>query len=526
MAIADELPIDSTATAEEMAAEIFGDGILINEAEYFGDAGSSGIYTDGDNVSPFATPGDSGVILSTGLVESFTNGGGGTDTNLSASTSTNTDGGIDGDADFDNLANASTFDASILTVKFVPSGDKITIDFVLSSEEYPEYINSAFNDVVGVWVNDVPATVTVGDGSASVGNINGGATQDIYFDNTNDDYNTEMDGFTVTLTFVAPVNPGAENTIKIGVADVADSLYDTNLLIAGGSVQSTIVAQDDEVTLNGNESQVVDVLANDSSTGGTLTVTHINGQMVEAGDEVELASGQTIMLNNDGTFTITGDGDDETVYFNYSVVDEALNTDTALVEIVQVPCFGQGTRIDTPNGAVAIETLQPGDMITVRDGGTAQLKWVGQRTVAATGVNRPIRLKAGMLRAREDLLLSPQHRVLLADRWAELMFGEPEVLIRAKDLVDDHMVRFASDLKEITYFHLLFDKHQIVTANGVAAESYLPGPMTLSGFDAPTQQELLALFPELESESFGYGPAARPLLRAREAAPLLAMIAA
>ncbi len=113
--------------------------------------------------------------------------------------------------------------------------------------------------MVGVWVNGVQAEVTIGDGSASVGNINQNQTQNIYVDHTADQYNTEMDGFTVTQTFTAPVNAGDINSIKIGVADVSDSSYDTNLLIAGGSVQTAFVAQDDSLDTGLNTNQTQDV---------------------------------------------------------------------------------------------------------------------------------------------------------------------------------------------------------------------------------------------------------------------------
>ena len=520
MPTATELPIDSTATALEMAAEIFGNGITVNSASYSGDALSSGIYTSGDTVSPDATPGDTGVILSTGHVDDFTNSSGTTNTNVAANTSTNTSG-VNGDADFNAVAGAATYDASFLEIDFTPVGDTITIDFVLSSEEYPEYINSAFNDVVGVWVNGVQATVTIGDGSASIGNINGGATQNIYHDNTGDQYNTEMDGFTVTLTFVAPVNSGVVNTLKIGVADVADSQYDTNLLIAGGSVQSTIVAQDDQVSLGNNDTKTVDVLANDSSTGGTLTVTHINGTPVNAGDTVVLATGQAITLNADGTFDVAGDGDAETVYFNYSILDQAGNTDTAIVEVAQVPCFVAGTLIDTPRGLRPVELLRPGAEIYVRDGDPQVLRWVGMRTVRADGRNRPVRLPRGTLGAEEDLLVSQQHRILIEGPWAELMFGTPEVLVKARDLVPHGLATIDLGRGDVTFVHLLFDQHEIVVANGVATESYLPGPATMAGFDAGTQAELFRLFPELERHPMGYGAAARPILTSREAGALL-----
>jgi len=324
------------------------------------------------------------VILSTGQATDFTNNSGTTNTNEVGNRSTNTAGGIDNDADFNALAGSGTNDASFLEVNFTPIGDQITIDFVLSSEEYPEYINSIYNDVVGVWVNGNPATISIGNGTASIGNINGvGGQTNVYNDNTGDQFNTEMDGFTITLTFVAPVNTGVPNTLKIGVADVGDSNFDTNLLVAGGSVQSTIVAQDDSIVMSTFKDRIIDVLDNDSSTGGTLSITHINGVAVTVGVPVTLATGQIITLNADGTITVESDGDNETAYFTYSIEDTSGNTDTALVEIVQTPCFVSGTWIETEHGARRIETLTSGDKIVTRDAGLQTIRWIGHSTVNA-----------------------------------------------------------------------------------------------------------------------------------------------
>jgi hypothetical protein len=526
MPTATELPIDTSASAEDMANEIFGSGVTVNSATYFGDDLSSGIYTNGDAVAGDVVPGDTGVILSTGLATDFTNSDLNTNTNQNPGTSTNT-GGIDGDAQFNALAGGNpTFDAAILEVNFTPLGDTLTVDFVISSEEYPEYINSQFLDVVGVWVNGVQAQVSIGDGTASVGNINGASTPNLYNDNTGDAFNTEMDGFTITLTFVAPVNPGVPNIIRIGVADVSDATFDSNLLIAGGSVQSTIVAQDDTITIGNNDTSTLDVLDNDNSTGGVLSVTHINGTPVVAGQTVTLGTGQQVTLNADGTFTVVGDGDDETVYFNYSVEDTAGNTDTAIVEVVQVPCFVASTLIDTPKGAVAVEDLRAGHMVTTLDAGPQMIRWIGHRTVTATGPHRPIRIGTGQFGATRDLLLSPQHRVMVAHYWAELLFGQTEVLVKAKDLVNDLSIRPCHDLTTVTYFHFLFDSHHIVTANGVSCESYLPGPNTMQHFDAGTQAEILDLFPALGLTYAAYGPAARTMLKSREALALCSALAA
>ncbi|KIC29648.1 Hint domain-containing protein [Leisingera sp. ANG-M6] len=522
MATATELNIDSTATAIQMAEEIFGDGVTVTSASYSGDNLSSGIYTGADTTTPGVAPADSGVILSTGYVRDFTNSDGSTNTNQNTNTTTNTSG-VNGDADFDSLAGASTFDASFLEINFVPDGDTLTIDFVLSSEEYPEFANSQYNDVIGVWVNGVEAQVTIGDGTASIGNINDG-TENVYVDNTGDQYNTEMDGFTITLTFVAPVNAGEINTLKIGVADTADSSYDTNLLIAGGSVQTAVVAQDDQEDIAINKTRVIDVLENDTTTSGTLTITHINDQAVTAGDTVTLATGQQITLNADGTLTVVTDGDLETVYFNYTADNGQGNSDTGLVEINQtVPCFLRGTLIRTPDGEIPVEDLRPGMEVLTYDNGPQVLQWTGSRRTACTAETAPVRFAKGSCGNTRDLYVSPQHRMVVSGPLAELLFGEEEVLVKAKDLVNDRTVRPALELQEAEYFHLLFGRHQILWANGALSESYQPGPESASGFDAGTQAEIRDLFPELCAETGrGYGNAARLSLRSFEARVLAA----
>ncbi len=525
MPIAQELPIDTTATALEMAQEIFGNGVTVNSATYTGDNLSSGIYSSGDTIGAGVTPGDTGVILSTGYAADFTNSSGTTDTNEVDNKTTDTLG-LDGDSDFDALEGTGTFDASFLEVDFVPLGDLITIDFVLSSEEYPEYVNSQYNDVIGVWVNGTPATISIGNGTASIGNINGiGGQENVYNDNTADQFNTEMDGFTVTLTFVAPVNTGVVNTIKIGVADVGDFEYDSNLLIAGGSVQSTIVAQDDQLDIATFKDATLDVLDNDSSSGGTLTVTHINGVAVVAGDSIVLATGQTITLNANGTFTVDSDGDDETVYFTYTVEDTSGNIDDAIVEINQTPCFVEGTHIETDKGSVLIEDLRVGMNVLTSDHGLQPIRWLGSSVTDGTGHNAPICIHKGVLGATKNLWVSPQHRVMVEGYMTELLYGVLEVFIKAKDLVNE-IGATREPVEEVTYFHMLFDHHEVVLSEGVATESFLPGAQTLPNFDSEIQNELFELFPSLAADADSYGATVRPNVRGYEAAPLIRVMAA
>ncbi|MDE4172985.1 choice-of-anchor L domain-containing protein [Phaeobacter sp. PT47_59] len=520
MPTASELPIDTSASALQMAEAMFGSGISINSASYTGATSASGIYTDGDTVAPELTPSDSGVILSTGRAEDVTNSSG--DVNVSSRTTTRH--GEAGDSDLTALAGMRTYDAAVFEAEFVPEGSTLTMQFVFSSEEYLEYVNKGFNDVVGVWVNGEKAEMTIGTGDISIDNINDESNENLYVDNyhRDDTYNTEMDGFTITLTLTAPVNAGEVNTIKIGIADAGDDKYDSNLLIAGDSIQTALVAGDDELTVTEGESEVLDVLANDIHTpGSTLTVTHINGQPVGVGSTVTLANGEQVTLNADGTFTLWAQPDvedPETTTFTYTVADDLGNTDTGVVEMTTVPCFVAGTLIDTLEGSVPVEALQTGMRVRTRDNGFQPLRWIGRSQRKARGADAPVVLQAGALGRHETVELSPCHRVFLASGRAEMLFGTPQVLVKAKDLVNGSSIRRRMDGAAVTYVHLLFDRHEIVCGNGLFSESYHPGAETADSFDTETRAEILRL---IGGDWSAYGPSARPALKSYEAELLL-----
>jgi len=515
MATGAELTYQTNASALAMVNAIFGSGVTVNGASYSGPAASSAFYSNGQ-LSPGVVPSNTGVILSTGNVVDFTQSNG--DPNRSTGTSTNTTG-ANNNAQFNAIAGTSTYDAVWLDVDFTPTGSFMSMSFVFASEEYPEYINSQFNDVIGVWVNGTHVPISVGNGVTSVNNINGNTQQNLFVNNTNDAFDTEMDGFTVTLTLTMPVNPGVLNSIRIGIADAADSSYDSNILIGGDSVQTALIARDDSVNLNPNGSKTLDVLANDvKAPGATLTITHINGVAVVVGSTITLPSGQTVKLNADGTFTITGDGQVETKDFTYTIKDNLGNTSVGMVKINSIPCFVAGTAIRTPQGEVAVETLQPGDLVMTQDDGPQPLRWIGGRTVAATGSFAPVHIRAGTFGQHRDLMVSPLHRILIPDSLSELLFGETEVLVAAKDLVNDRSVRYMTG-GDVTYVQLLFDRHQVVFSEGLATESFLPSPQTAKSFEA----EICAIFPEIDPETgAGYSPAARRTLRSFEAQLLFA----
>jgi hypothetical protein len=521
MATGQELNYNTSASAFAMAQEIFGEGTIVVDATYIGWSGSSAIYSGGDAISPEATPSDRGVILSTGRATDYTQSSG--DPNRSAGTSTNTPG-RDNDALLNAAAGAPTFDASILEVEFIPTGNLMSLQFLFSSEEYPEYSSSQFNDIVGFWINGQLVQTPIID-TTQVGSVNQNENATLFKDNTGDAYNTEMDGFTATLRVLMAVNAGEVNTLRIAIADVTDNAWDSNVLIAANSAQTVLIAQDDAITHFEGQTVTLDVLANDGS-GGMMFITHVNGIEIAPGGTVTLSSGHQITLLANGSLQIVppagqaGLTGPENVAFTYTVENDAGITDTAFVVVTAVPCFARGTMIRTPDGERPVEALAPGDLVETRDGGPQRLRWVGSRRVAATGRFAPVVIEAGTFGFHRRLVVSPQHRILLRHWMAELMFGEEEVLVAAKDLVNGVSVRIAEG-GEVEYFHLLFDRHQIVWSEGLETESFLPGPCVMNEFEHDVRAEVLALFPGIDAENFeGYGPPARPALKGYEARAL------
>jgi len=180
------------------------------------------------------------------------------------------------------------------------------------------------------------------------------------------------------------------------------------------------------------------------------------------------------------------------------------------------PCFTRGTLIKTDHGEVLVEDLAVGDLIWTQENSYQPVRWVFHREVAAKGRFAPIRIKAGTLGAKQDLLVSPAHRMLIQSVELGPLFGLKEAFVAAKDLLNDTTITRETSLETVEYFHLLFDKHQVLEAHGTLSESFFPQGSAVENFCTDQKEELFALFPELE---FGSGDfsVARPSLQPHEA---------
>ncbi len=193
-----------------------------------------------------------------------------------------------------------------------------------------------------------------------------------------------------------------------------------------------------------------------------------------------------------------------------------------------VICFTPDTRLATPTGPRLIQHLQTGDLVNTRDNGPQPVRWTGQRRMTGARLYamphlRPIRFRAGALgldRPDADLLVSPQHRMLLRGPSAQALFNAPEVLVAAEALINDHTITVDRTSREVTYIHILLDQHNVIWANGLETESFHPANTTLDMIDPAQRDGLLRLLPDLASNSHAYGGYARRNLSASEAAIL------
>lgn len=193
-----------------------------------------------------------------------------------------------------------------------------------------------------------------------------------------------------------------------------------------------------------------------------------------------------------------------------------------------IACFTPGTKIATLKGETLVENLVAGDKVVTRDNGIQDIRWIGQkkidwRLMTANPHLKPVLVRQGSLGndlPERDLMVSPNHRMLVANERTALQFDEAEVLVAAKHLVGGLSVRSVDSIGT-TYIHFLCDRHEVVLSDGIWTESFQPTDTSLKGFGNSQRAEIFEIFPALESAegkaSFG---SARKTLTKEQAALL------
>jgi hypothetical protein len=170
-------------------------------------------------------------------------------------------------------------------------------------------------------------------------------------------------------------------------------------------------------------------------------------------------------------------------------------------------CFTPGTWIDTVQGRVAVEQIRVGDLALTFDGTYCPVRWTGRRTVAAQGAFAPVCIARGAMGNLRDLVVSPQHRVLIQGWTAQLYAGQDEVLVAACHLTGlDGISRMPGG--HVTYLHLGFDAHALIRSEGLWTESH---------FASAAARAEKALFPDPTGAVAPVVRAVRPTARKAEA---------
>ncbi|SPH21255.1 Bifunctional hemolysin/adenylate cyclase [Ascidiaceihabitans donghaensis] len=344
------------------------------------------------------------------------------------------------------------------------------------------------------------------------------------------------------------INGGAGNDTIIGGngADVIDG-GDGDDQIDGGTGDDTLNggagndsitgATGDDVIDGGTGNDTIDAGngGDDDLSGGDDRDTFIN---VNAGDVVDGNEGGDDFDTLDLSGSAPGGGSLQVVfedanpengvvnYFDSDGNDAGQLTFTNIENVI--PCFTPGTLIATPKGERRVEDLAVGDRIITRDNGIQEIRWMGAKDMKAADFAkaqhlRPIMISQGALGGglpERDMMVSPNHRVLVANDKTALYFEEREVLVAAKFLTGLDGVDVV-DVAWTTYIHIMFEQHEVVLSDGAWTESFQPGDQTLAGVGNAQRNEIFELFPELETrEGIDGYTSARRTLKKHEAALL------
>ncbi|TWT46220.1 hypothetical protein RAS1_26690 [Phycisphaerae bacterium RAS1] len=235
----------SGLTPTDLVNALLGGGVAITNVTYTGDPHAAGIFAGGTGIVGF----DGGIMLSSGDI-AFVPG-----PNTQDDATANN--GLLGDPDLDALIPGyQTYDATVLEFDFECSGTQVVLfQYVFTSEEYNEWVNSPFNDVFGFFLNGQNIALVPGSGglATSINNVNcdnpynppNGSFCNLYINNDCDDVppgtypcagarDTQMDGLLVVLTATGTLQPGL-NHIKLAIADAGDPILDSNVFIQGQS---------------------------------------------------------------------------------------------------------------------------------------------------------------------------------------------------------------------------------------------------------------------------------------------------
>jgi len=510
-----------------------------------GGAGDDTISTGDDRDTIDGGEGDD--VITPGIDDDLVTGGGGNDSINDIQGADTIDGGDGNDT---IIAGIDTFS------DYEGDDPNLPIGGILSDPNTDDgrdsVMGGAGDDLIAT--GDDADTIDGGDGADT---IDGGIDDDYIDGWTGDDSligghgsdtilgydgDDSIDASSQTSSMLFNNEPDATDPVPDNDRDFVDGEMGNDTIFGGDDDDTLLGGEGDDVIDGGIDEDLLEGGAGaDTVLGGDGRDTIIGsnvGDSVDGGDG-PAGDGADGLPNDYDTLDLTGSApaggslsvtyttaDREDGFVEYFDDTGALLGSSTFEDIENViPCFTPGTTIATPTGERLIEDLREGDRIITRDNGLQEIRWIG--TTELTGHKlaraphlRPILIQAGSLGPNlpeQDILVSPQHRILMSGEKAQLFFEEREVLAAAKHLTDLDGVDEVGTLG-VTYIHFMFDQHEVVLSNGVWTESFQPGDQTMDSMGAGAKAEIFELFPELQTaEGLQDYAAARRSLKKHEA---------
>lgn len=334
-------------------------------------------------------------------------------------------------------------------------------------------------------------------------------------------------------------NSSSENASSLlgTYGSVATPLYDERVTIdtdgvdggAAGAWDTNNNVTNDTFSVDYNDGSGFQAVTYDAITVYNATITYMDGTTASiTAVVVQTTSGETYLFPEYSANADSAAMEDQAIVsISLDSVANSTNVNTAIDRYAtDFVCFARGSKIKTSTGMIAVEGLEIGDMVKTRDNGFQPIRWIGSQEVSATGRNAPILIEKGALNEMgiqknkhpipvNDLYVSPQHRILITNSNCELLFGQKHVLIPAKHLCNGNSIS-VNQRPAVEYFHILFDEHEVIVAEGLETESFHPQKQGMDALSEQVRNEIFDIFPNLKSGYDTYGPTSYMCLKKRE----------
>ncbi|MEP3441785.1 MAG: Hint domain-containing protein [Sulfitobacter sp.] len=309
-----------------------------------------------------------------------------------------------------------------------------------------------------------------------------------------------MDGATDNIEATGVTDGQVTLSDLVGVPDPENPGYTIYTVTGTSSVHELVNAGTSQVSDEANFIALTNIATNvvaDAIGIGTNTATTLSGGAADGAlttNAPRVGGGQSVQFDSAGN----------------NVSGPRSPDDSNIV------CFCAGTQITVPSGNCSVEDLNVGDLVETLEHGPQPIRWIGRKRIDYTQLEKnpkllPVRISQGSMGnnlPHRDLLVSRQHRMLSSSRITKGIIGRTTSLVAAIKLTELAGISVDYQVEKTEYFHILFDRHEVIFAEGAPAESLYLGQQAIQVLDWHARLEVYTLFPELKNANFKWTSAA------------------